>query len=715
MSQNTEVAEPRQLRSALVLPFVAALAALPTLVAAQQEPLRVVRELSFEGNKAIDDYTLSTAIATSVSSWAARHWWVRWIGIGEKRYLDELELRRDVVRLILLYRQSGYMSAVVDTVVRRTARDAFVRFRIHEGEPVRVTRFDVTGLDALLDTAALRRDLPLQIGDPFNRFLFQASSDTVLGRLRNAGYPYADAFRALDADASQLQASVSLDVVPGPRMRIGSVEITGLRDIDEGTVRRILPIHAGGVYRQRQLYESQRELYSLGVFRYANVLLVDSLPGASADSTVRVLVQVDEGSRHRLRFGVGYGTVDCFRVQSGWTANDFLGGARSFDITGRVSKLGVGQPADAGFRNSLCRGLRKDSTADSLLNYSIGATVQQPAFPGSRQATSVGVFAERRSELLVFTRVAVGANLSVIFNARGGLPITLGYGYSVGRTTAQPAIYCSAFRICSSSDQAFLSNKRAFAAVTAGVVRDRVNSPLDPTAGSLFTLNVVHSSRYVGSDPFYEFNRAEAEVAHYYPIGRRGVFAWRVRGGTILPQRIQLSGQGTRFVPPEQRFYAGGPNSVRGYARNELGPRVYVSDSVAVDTAGDSSYFHVTAAPTGGNTLLVMNAELRLPSPLLPQQMRIGFFTDIGQVWERGSEIVSIQGIRVTPGVGLRLTTPLGPARLDLAYNGYASQPGPLLLQTADTLKQVGDYPGTPRPSSFWRRLVLQFAVGQAF
>ena len=79
-----------------------------------------MRGLSFEGNHAIDDYTLGSAIATSSSSVFASLWLLRWMGLGEKRYFNELEFRRDVVRLLLLYRQSGYMNAVVDTVVRPT-------------------------------------------------------------------------------------------------------------------------------------------------------------------------------------------------------------------------------------------------------------------------------------------------------------------------------------------------------------------------------------------------------------------------------------------------------------------------------------------------------------------------------------------------------------------------------------------------------------------
>ena len=696
-------------------------------VAAQAEPERVVRKLSFAGNRALDDYTLSTVIATTNSSWAATWPIIRLLGFGEKRTFDELEFRRDVVRLLLFYRQSGYMSAVVDTVVRRRARDVFITFRIHEGEPVRVARLDVQGVAGILDTLKLRRALPLQVGDPFNRFLLQASADTIVARLRNGGRPYAEVLRNFDSEAGVLQANVAFEAIPGPRMRVGEVTIRGIETVDSGTVRRILTVRRGDLYRQEALYQSQRELYGLGVFRYANVVLVDSLPpsddggGASGegDSTVRLLVQVQEGPRHRVRFGAGYGSVECFRVQTGWTAHDFFGGARILDLSARASKLGGGATPSTTGLNQLCNPLSGTWTVDTL-NYTLGAALRQPVFLSRAHSATLGVFAEKRSEFRVYTREAVGGNADVTINARRQVPVTVGYGYSVGRTQAAPAVYCSVFRLCDSASQAFLANRRQFGAVTVTGVRDRVNNPVDPTEGSLVTATLLYASRVVGSQAPYEFNRAELEIAKYYRLGRRTALAWRVRGGTILPQKISLSGQGVRYVPPDQRFYAGGPNSVRGYGRNELGPRVYITtdtSAAAVDTILPSGkvFANVTTAPTGGNSVVVLNAELRFPSPLFAQRMRLGAFVDVGQVWERGEEVASVQGLRVTPGMGVRFATPLGPVRIDAAYNGYPAERGPLLFQTDSIVRIRADYPPAGAKKTLWQRIVWQFAVGQAF
>ncbi|HVH67838.1 MAG TPA: BamA/TamA family outer membrane protein [Gemmatimonadales bacterium] len=690
--------------------LVAVLAAAP--LAAQQETQRVVRGLSIEGNHAIDDYTLTAAIATTNSSTFATSPFLRWTGLGEKRYFDELEFRRDVVRLLLLYRQSGYMNAVVDTLVRREARDVYVTFRIYEGEPVRLTSLEVAGLDSILDVRGVKRALPLQVGDPFNRFLLQASADTVVAWLRNRGYPYADVLKSFDVDAAALAATAKLEGVPGPRMRIGEVVITGARRVDTATVRRMLSVKPHDWFRQDQLYQTQRDLYGLGMFRSVSVGLADTAPRATGqgDSTASVFVRLSEAPLHRVLLGGGYGSLDCFRVQTGWTAYDFLGGARALDVTAQLSKIGIGVPTNWGFGKNVCRPLLSDFTSDTA-NYNVAVTLHQPTFFSPRHTATFSVFGERRSEFNAYTRQAVGLNVGVTINARRDVPVTVGYSYSVGRTTADPAAFCRFLTVCNVADQSFFTRSRAYGAVTISGARGGVNSILDPTAGSLFHVTLAHASRFVLSDTLYEFNRGELEYSKYHPLSRRTVLAWRVRAGTILPQRLSLLGQSVQFVPPDQRFYAGGPNSVRGFARNELGPRVYVADSSDVKGA-DTTY---RASPTGGNTVFTANLELRLPSPVVPDRVRVGVFVDVGQVWERGAIGTTVSGLRVTPGAGLRFVTPLGPVRLDAAYNGYPQEPGPLYFLANKTLTSTGRVVSPGLRSGFWRRVVVQFAVGQAF
>lgn len=719
--QHTRLVIHRQLRVAQSLAIASLCLAAVRPLAAQQEPTtRVVRGLSFVGNRAVDDYTLSTVIATSKSSFFATAWWIRWIGLGEKREFDELEFRRDVVRLILYYRQSGFMSVVVDTSVRRTPRDAFVTFRIYEGEPVRVKHFTIEGIAGIVDEVRVRRAMPLKVGDPFNRFLYQASADTLAAWLRNRAHPFVLVLRNFDSDASALAADVRFEAVPGPRVRVGEIDVQGVDRVDTTTVVRTMSIHPGEPYREDLLYQSQRDLYGTGIFRSATVTLADTVLKAG-DSTARILVRVSEGPRHRIRFGGGYGTQDCFRAQTGWSEFGFLGDSRVLDVSARLSKLGVGWPVNGGLDQNLCRTLLEDPQSDTV-NYNVGLTLFQQAFFSPRHTASLGVFAERRSEFKTYTRTQIGSNFGIIFNARRRVPVGVAYGIAVGRTDADPAVFCSVFSVCDLRTQSDLRTRRRFASVTLTAGERTEDFALDPTSGGHIGVTLLHSSRWLGSDTLYEFNRGEIEVARYIPFGRRGVFAWRIHAGALLPPRISAVGQSVRFAPPEQRFYAGGPNSVRGYGANELGPRVYVitdSSSRNYDTLanGDKVYTAIRTVATGGNSILLANAELRVPAPIFPDRLRLGLFVDVGQVYERQTEVYSFHNVRVTPGVGLRVTTPLGPVRVDVAYNGYALEPGTLLLQN-DSTHTLEELPGTyqrGRPASFWRRLVLQFAIGQAF
>src|ERR1700674_3151259 len=100
---------------------------LPAGLAGQERPDLAVSSVSFDGNHSLDGYTLASAIATSSSSWT-----YRLFHIGERRSFDELELRRDMLRLQLLYRQHGFYDARVDTTIKRGTSSVSVKFRIEE-------------------------------------------------------------------------------------------------------------------------------------------------------------------------------------------------------------------------------------------------------------------------------------------------------------------------------------------------------------------------------------------------------------------------------------------------------------------------------------------------------------------------------------------------------------------------------------------------------
>lgn len=690
--------------------------------------------MSFEGNRAIDDFSLRISIATSQSSFVARHWATRWLGIGEKRYFDETEFRRDVLRLILLYRQSGYPRVHVDTLVRRSDRAVSVKFLITEGPAVRVRSIAVTGTEEIVAPRDLIRDLPLAVGDPFNRFRFEAAADTIRNALRNRGYPFVEVFRRYEVNEDSLVADLAFGVEPGPRAVIERVIVEGTQQVSEEVVRRMISLRQGALYRQSALYETQRDLYRLGLFNYANVTLVDSLPTGPGDTMVTVRVQVAEGALHRLRLGAGYGTVDCFRVLGTWTAHGLLGGGRVLDLSARASKIGVGSPLEADLQNTfLCRALKRDEGSERLkLNYNLIASVREPHFLSRRMRAVLSLSAERHSEVRAFVREAVGGTFSVTRETRWDIPVTLSYSLSYGRTLAEPAIFCAFLLVCAVEDTLLFAERRLQSTVSAALVRDRSNSVLEPTRGNVLSAQLSYASRTIGSDELIQFTKGSVEFASYHSLARRTVFAWRLRAGTIVSPKVLVGGQEVRIVPPAERFYGGGPNSVRGFSQNLLGPLLYVVDTTRERTAvvrdpqtGQEmtvTGFDTLTAPTGGNQLFFANAELRFPLPLFSGRVGGALFIDAGQVVERdearGERILSLRDFRITPGGGVRIATPLGPVRLDLAYNPYGPTVGKLYRPKGQQLEKVYDQyprPGDPVKLGLFDRLRIHLAVGQPF
>lgn len=679
-----------------------------TRPAAAQERGLIVRGIAFDGNQAIPDELLRVSIATSQSSWFARASAVSWIGLGEKRYLNETEFRRDVLRIVALYRQSGFPDARVDTLVRRTEADVHLHFQIVEGEPVTVAALTVRGHEAVLPTSELASGMPLRIGEPFNRLAMLASADTIRLRLANRGYPFAQVYRNFDVDHAARTATIDFEVDPGPPTVIGDIAIDGLRGVEESVVRRTLSLQSGRLFRLRDLYESQSNLYRTDLFSYVSVAVTDTA-GAEADSTVDIRIRLAEGPRHRLRLGGGYGTIDCFRSLASYTYLDFLGGGRTLQVQGTTSKIGAGEPLDFGLENSICKALSAEDSTRRKLNYNLNVSLLEPYLFDRRARGSLTFFAERYTEYLAYLREAYGGEVGTAYDVAPNTPVSLSYGLSWGSTQADPATFCALLNVCTIEDAQFFGERRRRAVVTLAAVRERRNSVINPSRGSRISAELAWASPSIGSDTLVQFTKGMIEFSGYRQITERSVLGVRLKLGAILPATLSSQGGEVEYVPTEDRFYAGGANTVRGYGQNELGPVVRV---LRVDTVTADSI--IRTSPTGGTSLLVMNVEFRFPLPGLANKLSGAVFVDAGRLIDGSSDQENAPGLRVTPGVGVRLASPLGPIRFDIAFNPYPPdesvqdyrQEGSQLVPIDDDLKPEPDF------LSRWR---IHLSVGQPF
>jgi outer membrane protein insertion porin family/translocation and assembly module TamA len=701
-----------------------------------------IHSVGFHGNTHFSNTELGNAIVTTPSSWLRR---VLHVPIGQRRCLDTLELARDAVRLRLYYRQRGYYQTAVTTQVDTIlAVAADVTFQIREGPPVLIDTLSVTGLDSLEPRLEERVARPLERfrGRVYDKVRLQAAIDSAVDRLQNSGYAYAtDPLLDISVDNATNRARVKLTFIPGRLAHIGRIEFdleahdSGQAPaIDSGTVRKLLAFEPGDLYRQRDLLRSQRDLYGLETYRHVDVQLApDSLQ--PSDTSLTVLTRVGEANMKSMRVGIGWANLDCTRTQARFTDRDFLGSARRLELVGRLSHI------------ALCPGdVHQDTAFSKAVNYYASATLRFPALFGLRNVPSLTLFSERTSEFRTYLRYTpIGGAVQVTRDLqprdlRSGLPLTLAYSIEYGRTKADPAVFCQIFNRCTQSDIDRLQRNSSLQVASVALARDRTNDVLNPSRGSQTRLELRSGWTSVDNSGSTHFNRALGEVSRYERLGsRNSVLAMRLQLGAVF-EGWSLHGA-TSFVPPQERLYAGGPNSVRGYSQNLLGPVVYIVDTAAMRnvpvTQGSADSVERLVAsdaatirqysPTGGNTLVVGNLEWRTRAPFLSDVLQLATFVDAGLVWNRPKESVTWGDIRVTPGVGIRVNSPVGPFRVDVAYNRYQSPAGSAYIVDRETHNLVcvsqrpADETGCPasftpaQSNALFSRLTFNFSIGQAF
>jgi outer membrane protein assembly factor BamA len=759
----------------LEAPFMRALiAAALTLVAALPSPASgqevecdkksdtEVRSLAFEGNTTFTDDQLSASVLTTPSSFTRRHFKI----FGAKRCYPDVGLKPDVDALKALYQNNGFYKTTVDTIVKRESANVVdVVFRIHEGKPLQIDSLTIAGLDSVPDPAGVVRDLQMRVGGRFGLQLLFTDIDSINARLRNAGYPRADILKSYRTHPDSLRAEVDLQVTTGPRTRIGSIDIErsgpGNRpaEIDSAVVLRLLGFGSGNWYSDRALSDAQRNLYNVGAYRHVGISLDTTTQ--HVDSVADVLIDLREDFMRQVDLEEGWATLDCFRVNAQYTDKNFLDAGHHLELTGRVSKLGYGAPTSSPATRNLCYRslLDQDSLASSKLNYYTGATVREPTLFGTHWVPSYSLYTERRGDWKAYLRTTdVGAGFSATRNVGIGMPLRVGYTFEVGRTQAQPAVLCAQFSRCDPKQQAEVQERLRLAIASVALQRIRTDNPIEPTSGYVVGGEVRGAATTIGSDPSLQFLKGTIDGSWYRKLQSRVVFAGRLRSGII-------SGGATRdstakLPPPQERLYAGGATSVRGFQQNELGPLVYLINGSDLDTvpltAGrdTTSYALVTkpgtkafrSIPVGGNFLFVVNAELRVRDPFFPALLEYVPFLDAGAVQQVGVHNLSARSLSYTPGLGIRVFSPIGPIQLNVGYNAYGGRAGtayfaspvnsmtskaPLLCVTApgepvvpifviegQQVQNVAACPNTFRPalsSSFLSHLTFTLSIGTDF
>jgi outer membrane protein assembly complex protein YaeT len=637
------------------LTFALGVVAMVSLTACKEDSGVKVTTFSFIGVKAVTDGQLRSVLATTPSS----H--LPW---GEKHYFSREQFQADLKRVEAYYRDRGYPDARVssfDVQLNKDQTSVKITVTVSEGEPVRVERIVLDGIEALPEQhrRALETNLPLKQGQPLDRALLQASREATLDELKDHGYPYASVKLGEDQGSSERLRVVTLHAEPGPIAHFGGIDIQGNSSVSDRIIRRQLTFRPGQEYQQSKVLDSQRRLYSLELFQFASVK--SDTQEQVAEIPTRVTVK--EGKHRKVTFGLGYGSEERARAEIDWRHVNFFGGARIADVVARYSGLD--------------RGVKLNLTEPYFFsrNYSLSLSGQswhsdEPAF----------VLDTNGGRATVTRRFGRGAGRPVLgANNNAATSLSLTYANEYESSTISPEALADLTQrdelisrglnptCIDQEDCGVTKGLRSALFLDAG--RNTTGNLLDARKGYVATLHLEQAGGWLRGA--YDYYEATLEGRYYLSLGTRAVLAVRARGGSIDGLRAGLESP----VPFFKRYFLGGATNLRGWGRFDVSP---LSGS---------------GLPIGGQSTLNFSTEVRMP---VFGNLGGVLFLDGGNVWLDAWDF-NLNDLRYDVGPGLRYNTRVGPLRIDF---GYQLNPIPGLLVN-----------GQPEP----RHFRVHFSIGQAF
>lgn len=608
-----------------------------------------VDSLKFNGLEAVEESQLQSVLATNESS--SLPW-------GEKRYFSREQFEADLKRIVAFYRDRGFPNARVTSFdvelnEKQTAVDIVIN--IEEGEPIVAQRVELTGFEGLPadHRATLERTLPLQAGMPLDRSLLQASREMALSELTDHGHPYASVKVTEKPGSGKEGQVVTFAAEPGPLVYHGPLEIQGNSSVSDTVIRRQLTFREGDLYRQSKMLESQRNLYALEVFQFANVQPLRE--EGEKPTQIPTRITVTEGKHRKVNFSVGYGTEEKARVGGDWRHVNFFGGARTAGIQARYSGLD--------------RGVKVNLTQPYLISprYSLGLQAQNwfNDEPGFYELLNLG-------GRITLTRTFGPTGRVAFRNARPATSLALTYAneyedYQISdRALADLELRDELIALGLDPRTGTGSGQRS--ALSLDGSRNTTDNILDAKRGYVANLHLEQAGTFLGGK--YDYREITGEGRYYLAVSNRAVLAWRIRGGTIDPNDDDFSN-----VPFYKRYFLGGATNLRGWGRFEVAP---------LSGAG---------LPLGGHTFMNFSTEVRVP---IWGDLGAVVFFDGGNVWDDPWNF-DLNDMRYDVGPGLRYNSPVGPIRVDVGYQ----------LNPLDGLLVNG------KPEA--RRFRFHFSIGQAF
>jgi outer membrane protein insertion porin family len=511
--------------------------------------------------------------------------------------LQRQKLDEDVERVISVYNDNGFVQARVeamDVVVDRDRAAVTITVRVVEGPQYKVGKVEITGV-TLVPVSEVRRQIKLETGDVFSRTKVRDAMRSIGDLYSTIGRASADVTPRTDQRANPPRIEVTFDVVEGPEVYVERINIVGNVRSQDKILRREIPLAEGDLFTLQQMQRARQRLINLGFFETVNVT---TAPGS--DKT-KIIVNVDVVERLTGLFSIGGGfsSVDSFLGSIDVSQRNFLG--RGWEVTARI-RAGL-------------------TTQQGMIGFTEPWFLDRPLSVGFDLYDTIRQFDEYKLDSLGLT-------------LRMSHPFGDYWRWLVNYRVTRDEIS----DVVSGVQTSLLGEQgtRVTSLVSATVVRDSRDNYVAPTTGGSVSL----TGEFAGLGGDSRFVRAVANATSFHPIwldhilsGRvEGAYGWGWDGGPL---------------PLFERFYLGGPNTIRGFKFRRVSP---------IDDTGTR---------TGGDTELLGNAEYIIP---LPMRIRVAGFVDAGNVYGFDTKFDPTD-LRYAAGAGVRWLSPFGPIRLDYGVN----------------------------------------------
>jgi translocation and assembly module TamA len=438
--------------------------------------------------------------------------------------------------------------------------------------------------------------LELTPGQPAVAAQILAAQGRLLDALRADSYPLAKVptpIATLHPDENLLDVTFQPDT--GPKADIGPITFSGLKDMNESFVRQRLLIHQGDPFSPQAIEKARVDLSSIGVF---SVVRADPASALDPEGQLPITFDLTERPLHAVDFGLGYSTDLGANFTAGWHDRNLFGNAEQLNLTASYQAGG-----------------------DAVVHpgYQASAQFLKPDFLERDQQLELDLTAVKQ-DLQAYDQTALLEKIAL------NRKLSPHWTVSLGLSGEQESIL-----------QEDVTRHYNLVGIPASLKYDSTNSMLDPTQGIRAAV-MLTPTESLGT-PNATFLLAQVSGSTYLDFFDNGRSVLALRGLVG-----QASGVGVFDIPPDQRFYAGGSATVRGYRYQTLGPQF------------------PDEKPTGGTAISTGTVELR--QRILGNYGVVGF-VDVGQVSANGAPFSSEW--HAGAGVGARYYTSIGPIRLDVA------------------------------------------------